>query len=171
MRVVLDTNILVSGIAYPNGAPGKTVSAWLAGQFDLVLSETLIEEFARVLRYPKLVKVMRRAHLSEQDLNEYLDMFRIKAVVVATHSVRVPVAPPDPKDVPILEAFYASGAEFLVTGDRKDLLSLGIPGVLSAPEFVSRLESFQATRQDSHEVGPASGAMAKPEAPEGSGST
>lgn len=154
MRVVLDTNILVSGIAYPHGAPGRIVSAWLAGQFDLVLSEALLDEFSRVLRYPKLVRVMRKAGVSEEDLTEYLDLFRIKAIVVAPQAVELAVRPRDPKDVPVLEAFFASGAEFLVTGDRRDLLVMGVPGMLPAAEFISRLESFQARQEEAVPASP-----------------
>ncbi len=52
MKVVLDTNILISGIGRPEGAPGQIVSAWLEGKFDLVVSEALLDEFRRVLLYP-----------------------------------------------------------------------------------------------------------------------
>ena len=44
MRVVLDTNVLVSGLMLPESRPGKIVAAWRAGQFDLVVSEPLLAE-------------------------------------------------------------------------------------------------------------------------------
>ena len=40
MRVVLDTNVLLSGLMYPSSTPGRVVTAWTEGRFDLVLSYT-----------------------------------------------------------------------------------------------------------------------------------
>lgn len=143
MRVVLDTNILFSGIAHPRGTPGRIVSAWQQGRFELVLSEALIAEFERVMAYPKICKLLARGGLQEVELRDYVDILRMKAVVVATQGVAVPVVPRDAKDVPLIAALVASGAEFLVTSDKKDLLSLKDRRIVSAAEFVSRLEAFR----------------------------
>jgi prevent-host-death family protein len=48
-RVVLDTNVLVSGLAYPGSVPGRIVAAWRQGALDVVLSRHLLDELARVL--------------------------------------------------------------------------------------------------------------------------
>lgn len=57
IRAVLDTNILVSGLGW-SGVPGQVVEAALAGRFELVTSPALLEEFRRVLSYPKLAEVV-----------------------------------------------------------------------------------------------------------------
>ncbi|WP_236709308.1 putative toxin-antitoxin system toxin component, PIN family [Acetobacter tropicalis] len=78
MRVVLDTNILVSALIYPRGAPDAIYRAWRAHRFDLVTSTTQLEELRRVSRYPKLRSIlpphrvgaminnMRKASVAEQ---------------------------------------------------------------------------------------------------------
>jgi putative PIN family toxin of toxin-antitoxin system len=142
MKVVLDTNILFSGIAHPDGTPGRIISAWLEGRFDLVLSDALIEEFERVLNYPKIRKLLAGAGVTDDDLRDYLDIFRMKAIFVKTDEVVLEVKPADAKDIPVVAALVASGAEFLVTGDRKHPLVLGMPQIVTASDFLSRLQAF-----------------------------
>lgn len=49
LRVVLDTNVLVSGFAYPTSVPGRIVSTWLQGGLNVVLSHYILDELVRVL--------------------------------------------------------------------------------------------------------------------------
>lgn len=42
MRVVLDSNVFISGLMLPRSIPGKILTAWGSGQFDLVLSEPIV---------------------------------------------------------------------------------------------------------------------------------
>jgi predicted nucleic acid-binding protein len=56
MRVVFDTNVLLSGVMYPSSSPGRIVEAWISGQFDLVLSYAQLTEIARTLAYPRITK-------------------------------------------------------------------------------------------------------------------
>lgn len=147
MKVVLDTNILISGIGRPQGAPGQIVSAWLDGKFDLVVTEALLEELKRVLLYPKVRKLLMQAGLLDDDLRDYIDIMRMKAITVSTDNVLLPIAPSDPKDVHVLEALVASGAEFLVTGDKKHLLSLGMTPIVTAADFAARLRAFTSLAQ------------------------
>lgn len=48
LRVVLDTNVLVSGLAYPQGIPGRILAAWWRGGIDVVLSRYILDEFGAV---------------------------------------------------------------------------------------------------------------------------
>lgn len=57
LRVVLDTNVLVSGLAYPGSVPGRIVGAWRRGGLDVVLSKYILDEMVRVL--PKLLSNKR----------------------------------------------------------------------------------------------------------------
>jgi predicted nucleic acid-binding protein len=52
------------------------------------------------------------------------------------------VRPAGAQNIPVVAALVASGAEFLVTGDRKRLLSLGMPQIVTAADFLSRLRAF-----------------------------
>jgi predicted nucleic acid-binding protein len=47
--IVLDTNVLLSGIAYPSSIPGKIVSAWRGGSLEVILSQYILDELQRVL--------------------------------------------------------------------------------------------------------------------------
>ena len=49
LRLVLDTNVLLSGIAYSGSVPGKILTAWKLGSLEVVLSDYIIEELRRVL--------------------------------------------------------------------------------------------------------------------------
>ena len=144
MKVVLDTNVLISGIGRSGGPPGRIFDAWLAGRFDLVTSEPLIDEFMVALTYPKVRRLLLAAGVMDQDLRDYIEILRFKSIVVRPIDIQLPMVPADLKDIPVLEALLASGAEFLVTGDKKHLLSLGMPQIVTAADFAARLKAFDA---------------------------
>lgn len=143
MRVVLDTNVLVSGLARASGAPGRVIQAWRDGQFDLVASEVLLEEAARVFAYPKVRALLDKGGITTAMTAEFLEILRFKTITVATDGVAVPVTPADADDLHVVQAFMASGAEFLVTGDKRDLLSLALPGVIGVSEFERKLSALR----------------------------
>lgn len=116
LRIVLDTNVLVSGIAYPDSIPGRIVRAWHQGAVSLVLSRYILDEMKRVL--PRL----RRIKLTASEIEDLADTFLFMAEVVepvATHEETLR----DCADESVLGTLLAANAEYLVTGD-KDLLAL-----------------------------------------------
>lgn len=115
-RVVLDTNVLVSGLAYPASVPGRIVGAWRSGSLDLVLSRYILDEMARVL--PRLPRVA----LSAGDIRDLADSFMFLADIVEPAAIDEPGLR-DRADGPILGTLIAAGARYLITGD-KDLLAL-----------------------------------------------
>ena len=131
MQVVLDTNVLVSGLAFPSGPPGRIVSAWRAGAFSLVASEFMLDELARIL--PAL---SHRTGFSAADVRDFLDLMRAMSTIVELSADHLAQAQGsglrDPDDVPILATFLAAGADCLVTGD-KDLLVLAGPWAIVSP--------------------------------------
>jgi putative PIN family toxin of toxin-antitoxin system len=116
LRVVLDSNVLVSGLAYPKGIPGQIVEAWLQGSLGVVLSHYILEEMVRVL--PRLPANRR----SQREIRELADSFLSLAAIVETDGELEP-ALRDPADQQILGTLRASQADYLITGD-KDLLAL-----------------------------------------------
>ena len=58
MRVVLDTNVLISDLLSSKGAPGRILDAWRVGGFELIVCDELIDEFKRVCAYPKLARYL-----------------------------------------------------------------------------------------------------------------
>lgn len=116
LRVVLDTNVLVSGLAYPGSVPGRIVTAWRQGGLDVVLSRYILDELARVLaRLPRL-------RLTPLEIRDLIDSLMFQADIVE------PAGLPDeglrdPADQPVLQTLLAAQARYLITGD-KDLLTL-----------------------------------------------
>ncbi len=128
LRVVLDTNVLVSGLAYPASVPGRIVSAWRQGGLEVILSRYLLEEVRRVL--PRLTRVA----LSAAEIDDLVDSFLFLAEIAEPEPVDDPELR-DRKDAPVLGTLKTSGADYLVTGD-KDLLALrGRYAVVTPAEF------------------------------------
>lgn len=130
LRVVLDTNVLLSGIAYPASVPGKIMAAWRHGSVDVLLSGYILDELRRVL--PRLA---HRHGLSMAEIDDLVDALSIQAEVIEP----LPVAEQDLRDADdqpvlgtLLAALKTSGADYLLTGD-KDLLVLAERYPIMAP--------------------------------------
>jgi uncharacterized protein len=116
MRLILDTNILLSALLSPRGAPAKLLEAWERKRFTLVACDALIVELQEV---------------SERSF--FRSRLRTGAAELLAAGIRdfslfcrdIPSGPvaPDPKDSYLFALADASQAEFLVTGD-KELLAL-----------------------------------------------
>ena len=136
LRIVLDTSVLVSGLAYPGSIPGRIVGAWRNGAIDAVLSRYILAKLVRVL--PRL---NHRLRLSEEDVLDLVDALALLADLVDPVPDAGPVATMllrDPADVPVLGTLLASGADYLVTGD-KDLLALAERhSILTPAQFWTR---------------------------------
>jgi putative PIN family toxin of toxin-antitoxin system len=121
LRVVLDTNVLLSGLAYPASVPGKILAAWRHGSVDVLLSAFILDELRRVL--PRLVQ---RHGLTAAEIDDLVDALSIQAEVIAPALGAQPDLR-DTDDQPVLgtllAALKASDADYLITGD-KDLLAL-----------------------------------------------
>lgn len=116
LRVVLDTNILVSGLAYPESVPGRILRAWREGGLDVVLSRYILDEMVRVL--PRLSRVK----LSPAEIRDLADSFMFLADVVEPIAERDDSLR-DESDQAVLATLLAAQADYLITGD-KDLLAL-----------------------------------------------
>lgn len=121
LRVVLDTNVLLSGIAYPASVPGKIVAAWRHGSVDVLLSTYILDELRRVL--PRLP---HRHGLKPAEIDDLVDILSIQAELVEPLP-GVGSNPRDAADQTVLATLRAAldspGADYLVTGD-KDLLAV-----------------------------------------------
>jgi hypothetical protein len=116
MRIILDTNILLSALLSPLGPSAKLLGAWERKTFTLVTSEAQIAEF-RGVADRSFFRARLRASAVEL-LAAGLQDFSFFCRELPSG----PVAP-DPKDSYLLAMAQASQADFLVTGD-KELLSL-----------------------------------------------
>ena len=137
MRVVLDTNVLISGLLFPGGPPLRLLDAWRGGAFDLVLSDFVIDEMTRVWSH-----LAPRLKQTPADLSDFLDMLYLRGELVQLDQAMLAGAAAtalrDPNDVPILATLLSSRADWLVTGDN-DLLALADSyPILSPAAFVTR---------------------------------
>ena len=117
LRVVLDTNVLVSGIAYPGSIPGKIVGAWRQGSLVVVLSRHILDELAR-----SLPRFNHKLHWQPSDYADLIDILTLRAELVEPEALDS-TAVRDADDVPVLGTLLASKADYLITGDD-DLLAL-----------------------------------------------
>lgn len=131
LRVVLDTNVLVSGLAYPASVPGRIVGLWRDGGIDVVLSRYILDEMVRVL--PRLPRVK----LSAGDIRDLADSFMFLADIVEPDA-EMDASLRDAADQQVLATLLASRADYLITGD-KDLLALaGIYRIVTPAMFWER---------------------------------
>lgn len=128
--MVLDTNVLVSGIAYPASTPGRILAAWRRGAVIVVLSQHIIEELAR-----SLPRMNHRLNWEPQKFKEEAELTALLAQIVEP-SVEPDAAVRDPGDRPVLGTLLAAKADYLITGD-KDLLALSDrhPRIISPADF------------------------------------
>jgi uncharacterized protein len=137
MRVVLDTNVVVSAYLSPTGAPAGVFKKWEQHAFSVLVSEPILTEYERVFGYAKLRKIHR---LSSEDIAALIDNFRSLAHLVEPETSLELIA--DLSDNKFLECALAGGASFIISGDAH-LLNLGtfdgIP-ILTASAFLSVLE-------------------------------
>ena len=135
MRVVIDTNVVLSGLIKPGSVPGRVLRAWRDGSIRLVLSEFLIEEIAVTLARPKIQALVP---WPAAQIDRFVLELRAFCDVVEPAELNFKY-PRDPDDIPVLATLIASGADLLVTGDR-DLLVLREEYPIETPaEFVRRL--------------------------------
>ena len=129
--VVLDTNVLVSGLAYPTSIPGRIVTTWRQGAIRVVLSHYILDEMARVL--PRLPRVT----LATAEIRDLCDCLMLQADIVEP-AAGTDDALRDPADQAVLQTLLTSNAQYLVTGD-KDLLALaGAYPIITPSEFWRR---------------------------------
>ena len=124
MRVVLDTNVLLSALISSQGAPDTIYRAWRAARFELVTSKLQLDELRRVSRYPKL-KLILPAHRIGALVNN------MQRAIVLERLAELPegVVLNDANDSFLFTMAVFGEANYLVTGDRRaGLLELGIAG-------------------------------------------
>jgi uncharacterized protein len=137
VRVVLDTNILVSYLITPEGVLSRLIEAWIrARTLEVCSSEWQIDELKRVCRYERIKKL-----IAPRQVEALVALLRHRAVMVKPR--RVPRVSPDRDDDYVISLAIEAGAALLVTGDGDDLLALkathGI-GIITPRALLDRLK-------------------------------
>jgi putative PIN family toxin of toxin-antitoxin system len=117
VRLVVDTNILISALLAASSLPAHLIVLWRESRFDLLTSADQLDELMRVTRYPKIRERLSPA-LAGRLINEIRDL------AVLLTALPVVTASPDPYDNYLLAMASAGAADFLITGDKRDLQAL-----------------------------------------------
>lgn len=117
MRVVLDTNVLLAALITSGTPPDRIYEAWKRRRFRLLTSEWQLAEFRRASRYPSV-----RPYLKPWEAGTLVNGLRARAELLDV--LPIVERSPDPDDDPVLAMAVGGRADYLVTGDKSDLLFL-----------------------------------------------
>ena len=119
MKVVLDTNVIISGLLFQHGPPGRIIDLWVEEKITVLFSQNLLEEYFAVLLRPKFKRfgtpLERQIILS--------DLIELDNSMFIHPKTRLNIITEDPDDNNVLECAMEGQADFIVTGDTH-LLSL-----------------------------------------------
>lgn len=117
MRVVLDTNILLSALMVRGTPPDRLYEEWRHGRFQLASTEKQIDELRQVVRRPFFL-----ARLKASEIGRMVNDIRRLAMMCDT--LPAVSRSPDPNDDYLLALCQAASTDYLVTGDKSHLLAL-----------------------------------------------
>jgi putative PIN family toxin of toxin-antitoxin system len=137
MKVVLDTNILVSGLRSNQGTSFQLLTMLTTQQFTIALSTALILEYEDVLKRPEL-----KISLSHQTIDDILDYLASIALRPRLYYTWRPVVR-DPKDDHLLELAWHASCEYIVTYNIRDFVGSEKFGVkaIRPIDFLQRSKS------------------------------
>lgn len=143
MRVLLDTNVLISYLLTPRrDSPILAIlQGAFSGKFVLLMPAQLLEELAKVLSKKRYLA----ERINQEEMEEFVDLLLDVAEIIPLISEAIPAVTRDPKDDFLLAYAMVGQADFLVTGDA-DLLSMSQVEnlkLLSPADFLRVLENSQ----------------------------
>jgi uncharacterized protein len=133
MRLVLDTNIVVSGLLW-QGAPARLIDDAIAGEAELCSSARLIGELGRTLGKPAIFKRLAQRNLAARTV-----LARYRDLCGMFEPGELQSIAPDPDDDWVIATALAARADLIVTGD-KALLGVGNVGALRIVGVTEALE-------------------------------
>lgn len=132
MKIMLDTNIIISAALFPNGRAAQAFFKALQSPYQPLVCDYVVDELHRKFRdkFPN--------RLTELEAFLYNALSFIRLVPTPVEAVSVEQSIRDPKDRPILRAALAAHADLFLTGD-KDFLEYSVsdPRIISFPDFLS----------------------------------
>ena len=132
MRVVLDTNVVVSAFLTPSGVPAEVLRRALGGEPVALYDDGILAEYREVLERPKF-------RLNTEDVTEVLELLTAKGERVAAAPLVVANLP-DPDDLPFIEVAVTGQADALVTGNPRHFPDTGGVELLSPRQLLELLE-------------------------------
>ena len=134
MKAILDTNVLVSGVVF-GGVPARILDAWSRGEFGIVASVPILDEYARIER-------RLRSRYPATGFAEFLARLSKGAEIVEAPPLPAPVCE-DRDDDKFLACAVAARVKRVVSGDRALLATTGYHGiqVVRPAEFLRELKA------------------------------
>lgn len=137
MKVVFDPNVLVAALLSPTGAPRALIERWVAGHFEIVVSDRLLGELYSVLGRTKF-----RRYVTEQDATEYVDELRSSGVFYVDPAPQ-PGLTPEPGDDYLVALAQEAQANALVSGDDHLVELVGAdPPVMTPRAFLEAVDKL-----------------------------
>ena len=129
MKIVLDTNVLVSAFLSARGAPAQILGLILEGYITLCVEPRIVHEYKEVLTRPQW-------HFTEEDISDVLEVLLDNAITINAPLLNIEL--PDPDDLVFVETAAATRADAIVTGNRHHFpkKTTGKIPVLSPSEFL-----------------------------------
>jgi putative PIN family toxin of toxin-antitoxin system len=136
VRIVLDTNIWISGLLLPESNAGEVVSEWKNGHFEVVTSSPVLQEIIQVLDYQKIQKRLR---WTAKEKDNFLSLLNFYTEVVPITNIPTIEVNLDSKDMMVLITLIISNADYLVTGDADLLILKEKYPIITLAEFCKKL--------------------------------
>ncbi len=124
MKVVLDTNVVVSGLLSPFGGPGEIIRMVASGDIELYYDARILCEYREVLLRPKF-------SFNQIYIEDLLGQIKTRGYIVAAKPLSKRL--PDTDDEPFLEVALAGKAEYLITRNLKHYPANKQQGILVVP--------------------------------------
>jgi len=138
LRVVIDTNVIISGILSRKGAPAELLNAWRDRRFLLLCSSAVVNEVRAVMQDPL---ICHKYQLSNDEIEQTITLLEHAVLLVAGDADVAGSVPEDPNDEMFLACALDGQADVIVGGDHH-LLDLGtfrdIP-IITARQFLDQL--------------------------------
>ena len=120
MKIVLDTNVFISGIFF-SGPPSQILQAWKNKQLRIILSQDILDEYHRVAeslssKYPSI------------DIFQIIELVTVHGQLVDSTGLDITVCE-DPDDNKFIECAIASDTKIIVSGDKHLLKITGYQGI------------------------------------------
>ena len=123
MRVVLDTNVLISAFISQTGAPAQIFALWRSGDLEIIVSSETLDELTRVLSYPRVTRYLR---YTPEQIERFLDLLRMGADLLESERLGdVIVVNDDPDDDKFFAVALVAQAQYIVSGDKTHVLPVG----------------------------------------------